>query len=386
VIKVVAFFLLATLLSGCSTVQSIFGAEDNSEPPAKLENLVDEVKLKELWSASVGVGYDGQFINLVPAASRDQVFVADREGRVDAFDIETGKRNWKVETEAPISAGPGTDEGMVVVGTSDAYILALDAANGELLWKARVSSEVLSVPRIDYGKIIVQTTDGNITALNAEDGEQLWIFDRSVPALTLRGTSTPAIDSGLVVAGFSNGKLVGISAEKGFAVWETNVAIPSGRSEIERMVDIDGDPVIVGGAIYVTTFQGRIAVINVKNGNSGWKRDMSSYAGLDVDFSQVYVTDDTSQVWALTRSSGSSVWKLDQLLHRSLTAPVYFDQYVAVGDFEGYVHLLSRQDGHIAGRVKVDSKGISTRPRVMNDILYVYGDGGKLAAYVLSDR
>jgi len=390
VIKTVAAFLLAALLSGCSTLSdfgaSILGGKDNSEPPAELEKLVDEVRLKKLWSASVGVGYDGQFINLVPAASRDQVFVADRDGRVDAFDIETGKRNWKVKTEAAISAGPGVDEGLVVVGTSDGYVLALDALSGELLWKVRVSSEVLSVPRIDFGKVIVQSTDGNITALNAEDGEQLWIFDRSVPALSLRGTSTPAIDRGLVVAGFSNGKLVGISAEKGFAVWETSVAIPSGRSEIERMVDIDGDPVIVAGAIYVTTFQGRIAVINVKNGNSGWKRDMSSYAGLDVDFSQVYVTDDMSHVWALTRSSGSSVWKLDQLQHRSLTAPVSFDQYVAVGDFEGYVHLLSRQDGHIAGRVKVDSKGITARPRVLNDILYVYGDGGKLAAYVLPDR
>lgn len=389
-IKTLAAFLFAALLSGCSTLSnfsaSIFGGEDNSEPPAKLETLVDEVRLKKLWSASVGVGYDGQFINLVPAASPDQVFVADRDGRVDAFDLETGKRNWKVKTEAAISAGPGIGEGLVIVGTSDGYILALDALNGELLWKARASSEVLSVPRIDFGKVIVQTTDGNITALNATDGEQLWIFDRSVPTLTLRGTSTPAIDRGLVVAGFSNGKLVGISAEKGFAVWETSVAIPSGRSEIERMVDIDGDPVIVGGAIYVTTFQGSIAVIDVTNGNSGWKRDMSSYAGLDVDFSQVYVTDDMSNVWALTRNSGSSVWKLDQLQHRSLTAPVSFDQYVAVGDFEGYVHLLSRRDGHIAARVKVDSKGITARPRVQNDILYVYGDGGKLAAYVLPDR
>jgi outer membrane protein assembly factor BamB len=386
VIKTAALLLLAALLSGCSTLSSIFGDEDNSDPPAKLESLDDNVKLKELWSASVGVGYDGQFINLVPAASNNQLFVADHEGRVDAFDAETGKRNWRVDTDEAISAGPGADEGLVIVGTSDAYVLALDDLNGDLLWKARVSSEVLSVPRIDFGKIIVQTADGNITALNASDGEQLWIFDRSVPALTLRGTSTPAVDHGLVVAGFSNGKLVGISAEKGFAVWESNVAIPGGRSELERMVDIDGDPIIIGGAVYVTTFQGRIAVVNVKNGDSGWKRDMSSYVGLDVDFSQVYVTDDMSHVWALTRSNGTSVWKLDQLQHRGLTAPVSFDQYVAVGDFEGYVHLLSRQDGHIAGRVKVDSKGITARPRVLNDILYVYGDGGKLAAYVLPDR
>jgi outer membrane protein assembly factor BamB len=229
----------------------------------------------------------------------------------------------------------------------------------------------------------VQAADGNITALNKTDGRQLWVYDRSVPVLTLRGTSTPAVEHGLVVAGFSNGKLAAISAEKGFALWESNIAIPSGRSELERMIDIDADPVIVGNAVYVATFQGRIAVINLQNGEAGWKRDMSSHAGLGVDFSQVYVTDDMSHVWALTRNSGASVWKLNHLQHRSLTAPVPFGQYVAVGDFEGYLHLLSRQDGRIVGRVKVDSKGISARPLVQNDILYVYGNSGTLAAYAL---
>ena len=388
--RLAGIFLLAGLLTGCSTMssftESIFGGEDNSEPPAELQKLTDEVKLKKLWSANVGVGYDEHFINLVPGASHNQVFVADRKGRVDAFDVETGKRNWNVKTDEAISAGPGAGEGLVLVGTSDAYVLALDALNGDVLWKVRVSSEVLSVPKIDLGRVIVQTADGNITALSASDGQQLWAYDRSVPALTLRGTSSPAVERGVVVAGFSNGKLVGISAEKGFAAWESNVAIPSGRTELERMVDIDGDPVIVGNAVYVTTFQGRIAVVDVQSGESGWKRDMSSYAGLDVDFSQVYVTDDMSYVWALTRNTGSSVWKLDQLQHRGLTAPVSFDEYVAVGDFEGYVHLLSRYDGHIAGRVKVDSKGITARPRVLNDILYVYGNSGTLAAYTLSGR
>ncbi len=388
--KAVGIFLLAGLLTGCSTLsdfgESILGGEDNSEPPTELEKLADEVRLKKLWSSNVGVGYDEQFINLVPGAGNNQLFVADRKGRVVAFDAETGKRSWAVKTEAAISAGPGAGEGLVLVGTSDGYVLALDALNGDLLWKARVSSEVLSVPRVDLGKIIVQTADGKIAALSGADGKQLWIYDRSVPALTLRGTSTPAVEHGVVVAGFSNGKLVALSADKGFAVWESNVAIPRGRSELERMIDIDGDPVIVGGAVYVTTFQGHIAVVNVQNGDPGWKREMSSHAGLDVDFSQVYVTDDLGQVWALTRSSGASVWKLEQLKHRSLTAPVSFDEYVAVGDFEGYVHLLSRYDGHIAGRVKVDSKGITARPRVLNNILYVYGNGGTLAAYILPEK
>ncbi len=381
--KLAGVFLLAGLLTGCSTMSSIFGDSDNSEPPAELEKLTEEVSLKKLWSERVGVGYDEQFIKLVPVVSYDQVFVADRKGRVAAFDAKTGKRNWEVKTDVLISAGPGAGEGVVLVGTSDAEVLALDASNGELLWKARVSSEVLSVPRIDIGRVIVQAADGNITALNKTDGQQLWVYDRSVPVLTLRGTSTPAVEHGLVVAGFSNGKLAAISAEKGFALWESNIAIPSGRSELERMIDIDADPVIVGNAVYVATFQGHIAVINLQNGEAGWKRDMSSHAGLGVDFSQVYVTDDMSHVWALTRNSGASVWKLNQLQHRSLTAPVPFGQYVAVGDFEGYLHLLSRQDGHIVGRVKVDSKGISARPLVQNDILYVYGNSGTLAAYAL---
>ncbi len=389
-IKAVGVFLLAGLLTGCSTLsefsEGILGGDDNSEPPAELEKLVDEVRLKKLWSSSVGVGYDEHFVNLVPGASDNQLFVADRDGRVVAFNAETGKRNWVVKTEAPISAGPGAGEGLVLVGTSDGYVLALDASKGDLLWKVRVSSEVLSVPRIDLDKIIVQTADGKITALSGADGKQLWIYDRSVPALTLRGASSPAVEHGLVVAGFSNGKLVALSADKGFVVWENNVAIPRGRSELERMIDIDGDPIVVGGAVYVTTFQGQIAVVNVQNGDPGWKREMSSHAGLDVDFSQVYVTDDQSQVWALTRNSGASVWKLDQLKNRSLTAPVSFDKYVAVGDFEGYVHLLSRQDGRIAGRVKVDKKGITARPLVLNDILYIYGNGGTLAAYVLPGK
>ena len=381
--KLAGIFLLAGLLTGCSTMFSIFGYSETSERPAELGKQLQEVSLERLWRTVVGVGYDQHLTNLVPAASLKQLFVADSKGRVVAFDAETGERNWDVKTNAAISAGPGTGEGLVLVGTSDAEVLALDASNGDLLWKARVSSEVLSVPRIDIGKVIVQTADGSITALNAKDGKQLWAYDRSVPVLTLRGTSSPAVEHGLVVAGFSNGKLAAISSEKGFPLWESKIAIPSGRSELERMIDIDGDPVIVGNAVYVTTFQGSIAVVNLKNGDIGWKRDISSNSGLAVDFSQVYLTDDMSHVWALARNTGASVWKLDQLQHRALTAPVLFDEYIVVCDFEGFMFLLSRQDGHIAARVKVASKGITARPLVLNNILYVYGKGGTLVAYAL---
>ena len=379
---------LALLLSGCSTManwsSSLLGGSDNSEPPAPLIEITDPIPLKELWSTSVGVGHDKQFVSLVPNVYEEQVFVADRKGRVVALDAETGKKNWEVKTKAAISGGPGVGSSVILVGTSDAEVLALSADDGSLLWKADVSSEVLSVPQVDIDKVIVQTADGNITALGLDSGEQLWTHDRSVPVLTLRGTSTPAVESGLVVAGFANGKLVGLSAEKGFPVWEVSIAIPQGRSEIDRLVDIDGDPIIVGGVIYVTTYQGRIAVIEAQTGNQGWQRDMSSHVGLGVDFSQVYVTDDESNVWALSRSTGASEWRLDELLNRKLTAPEPIEDYVAVGDFEGYVHLLSRYDGRIVARAKVDSKGIQEKPLASDGILYVYGNSGKLSAFRLS--
>lgn len=381
--RALAVLLLVMVLPGCSWVANYLGGEDNSEPPTPLTELEDPLPLKQLWSRGVGVGYEEQFLKLVPASADGQLVIADRKGRVLAVDALTGKQNWEVKTGVPVSAGPGAGEGLVLLGSSNAEVVALDAVDGSKRWVAAVSSEVLAVPQIDLDRVIVQTVDGNVTALDAETGAQLWIYDRSVPVLTLRGTSTPAVEHGLVVAGFANGKLVALSADKGFVGWETNVAIPQGRSELERIVDIDGDPIIVGTAVYVTTYQGRIAVIDLQNGNPGWKRDMSSYVGLGVDFSQVYVTDADSHVWALSRSTGATVWKTEDLAYRQLTAPEPFQDYIAVGDLEGYVHLLSRYDGRIVARVRADRDAIRARPLAVDDILYIYSTDGELSAYTL---
>ena len=379
--------LLTLLLGGCSTLgdwsESILGGDDNADPPAPLVDIESPIAVKKLWSTSVGVGDDKQFINLVPAVDESQIFVADRKGQVVAFDLETGKKNWSVKTETAIAAGPGVGEGLVLVGTSDAEVLALSTIDGTLLWKAEVSSEVLSVPRIDLDKVIVQTADGNVAALDAGDGHEVWMHDRAIPVLTLRGTSSPAVQHGLVVVGYANGKLAALSAEKGFDVWETSITIPKGSSEIDRMVDIDGDPIIVGAAVYVTTYQGRIAVVDIQNGDPGWTRDMSSNVGLGVDFSQVYVTDDQSHVWALSRGSGATEWKVEDMNNRQLAAPEPFEDYILVGDVEGYVHLLSRYDGRVAARVKVDSRGVNSKPLVKDGVFYVYGNSGKPAAYTL---
>jgi outer membrane protein assembly factor BamB len=388
--RLLLLILLGGLLSGCSTMSSwfdgILGGEDNTEPPTPLTELDPRVSFERRWSTDVGVGYDKQFINLQPVASGERIYAADRKGRVVKLDAETGERLWSTDTEAPLAAGPGVGEGLVVVGSSDGYVIALDAESGAERWRAEVSSEVLAVPRIDLDKVIVQTADGTIAALDGADGRQVWVNDRTVPVLTLRGTSSPAAALGLVVAGFSTGKLVAYSAEQGFPVWEKSVAIPQGRSELERIVDIDGNPVIIGNAVYVVTYQGRVAMLDLGSGDVGWERDMSSSAGLGVDFSQVYVTDDKSHVWALSRSTGASAWKLEDLAWRGLTAPTPIGDYVAVADALGYVHLLSRYDGEIVGRVEVDSDGIRARPLAVGDTLYVFGNSGKLVAYTLEEQ
>ena len=381
--RVVPLLLASFLLAGCSSMSGLFGDEDNAEPPAKLEKISNEVEFRKLWSTRTGAGYDEQFVKLVPTVEGPYLLVAGRKGRVTALSVESGKQLWQTKTGKLISAGPGAGEELVLVGTSDAEVLALNLLDGSVVWEANVTSEVLSVPQIDLGIVVVQTVDGNVAGLSAVDGSQLWIYDRTVPTLTLRGTSTPAVEHGIVLAGFASGKLAAISTEKGFVAWETSVAIPKGRSELDRMVDVDADPIIVGTAVYVASYQGRVAVIDIQNGNLGWTRDMSSFAGLGVDFAQVYVTDQESNIWALTRDSGDSVWKQDKLFNRAVTAPEPHNNYVAVGDFEGYLHLLSRYDGHIVTRVRVDSDGISARPVSVDNVLYVYGNGGKIAAYTL---
>ncbi len=378
-IAVVTIFALG-LLSGCSW----FGDKDNSEPPAKLQKFDEQLTLRSLWSRDTGVGTDEQRVKLVPAIFGEQVYTTDRKGRVSAYQLEDGKPVWRKKMNVPVSAGPGVDEGLVLIGTSDARVLALDADSGELLWTVPVSSEVLSVPRVYEGVVIVQTVDGNLTGLNAESGKRIWIHDRTVPVLSLRGTSSPLIEGGLVLAGFANGKMVALDVRSGRQLWEAAVAVPSGRSELQRMVDLDADPVVRDNVLYVASFQGQLAAVSLQNGRLLWSRDMSAYAGIAVDSQQVYVTDELSNVWALDRRTGASLWKNSDLQRRFLTGPVVVGGYIAVGDYKGYMHLLSRIDGAIAGRERVERSGILVPAVALGDRLLVLGAGGKLVMYQLT--
>lgn len=388
-------FLISTtllLLSGCAALEKsgemisgvsnyFLGGEDNIDPPAELLDYTAEIEIDVLWDESVGVGADKKFLNLDLAVSYGKVLAADSEGLVQARDVKTGDLIWETETEYHFSAGPGVGESSVVFATSNAEVIAFDIDTGEKQWASIVSSEVLANPVIADNRVIIRTTDGRMSALSEKDGSELWVFERSVPALSIRGTGAPIIVGNKVVAGYANGKLIGLKLSNGKNSWETSIAIPSGRSEIERLVDLDVDPVETDGVIFISSYQdGTTAVLDL-NGDVLWRnKDVSSYSGLSYDWRYLYISDTKSHVWQLDQGNGGSLWKQNELYNRVLSTPVAYEDYVVVGDFEGYVHWLAVSDGRQLGRAKVSSSAISAKPVVVNGTVYIYSKDGTLTA------
>ncbi|MCP4128471.1 MAG: outer membrane protein assembly factor BamB [Gammaproteobacteria bacterium] len=378
---------LLLLLVGCGSLDPLQLLEDepNIEPPAELVELKSSIGVRKLWSTSVGSGSSEDRVKLVPYVQGSRVYVADREGVVKALDSSSGRIVWSVEKEGlEISGGPGAGEGLVLIGTSNGEVVALSEQDGSEKWRARVSSEVLSVPKVGRGVVVVHTIDGKLYAMDASDGKLKWVYDRSIPVLTLHGNSSPVISGSAVICGFASGKLISFDLESGQQIWESTIAVPTGRSELERMVDIDGDPVVQSGMVYVATYQGQLAAVVEDTGDVVWRRKLSSYAGLDADFKNLYVSDAEDMVWAIDPKNSSSMWKQSKLRGRKLSAPAVLGEYVVVGDFEGYLHWMSPEDGHMVARTRVGDQPITTPPVIDGKVAYVLGDGGELAAIAIS--
>jgi outer membrane protein assembly factor BamB len=384
--------IFITLLTGCAAYDAVsegasgisdyfLGGEDNADPPSILVEYTPEIKAEVIWNESVGVGADEQSLKLIPAIGNGKVIAADREGVVQARSLTTGNLIWETETDVHFSGGPGLGAGTVILGSSDAEVVALNIETGAVLWKSAVSSEVLSVPVVANDIVIVRTTDGAVIALDEKTGGKRWNYERAVPALSIRGTGSPLIIEDKMVGGYDNGKLMALRLTDGKYVWETSIAIPKGRSEIERLVDLDVDPIMNNGVIYVASYQGGIAAISEFDGDVLWRNEtISSHSGLSNDDRYLYLTDSESHVMQLDQRSGAGLWKQKDLHQRRLTAPVAYENYVVVGDFEGYVHWLSSIDGRQLARVQVTDGPIDAKPIVVDNTVYVYAKDGTLAA------
>ena len=372
--RIVAGTLAALALVGCASS----GIE--REPPADLVDFTPAGKVHEIWSEDIGSTDSKLGLRLSPELDDNVLYACSADGRVSAFAAGDGKRLWQSDLDLPVSGGIGIGPDIVVLGTSKGEVIALDKTTGAKRWQSSVSSEVLAPAAIGGGIVAVQTVDGKIAGLSATDGTRVWVYERAEPPLSLRGTSTPRILGDQVIAGFASGKIAGISLQSGRPAWEVTVAQPRGRNEVQRLVDVDAPILALGDALFAVSYQGKLIGIDLRGGRVAWSRDISSFTGMDADQSHLYITDENANVLAFDLRTGASVWKQDKLHGRMLNAPTVIDGYVVVGDYEGYVHWLARDDGHMVARYRVGSKAIRAQAISADHRLYVANSDGSLAA------
>lgn len=348
-------------LSGCSTVGNMYDRWFGSQPaskPAPLTAIKQTVQARVVWRAAVGAAERSVFF---PAISGSTVYAAGAAGQVAGFDVKSGKEIARITTGQRLSGGVAAGGSLVLVGTSKGEVLAFDGG-GKQRWKAQLGGEVLAPPAIDGSLVVARAGDGRIYGLDAINGSQRWIYQRATPALSLRSYSGVVVERGALFAGFPGGRLVALTAATGALGWDSVVALPKGATELERVADVMGLPVVDSDRVCAVAYQGRVGCFDTLSGTTIWARDLSSSAGLAADHRAVYITDDKNAIVALDKANGGSLWKQDKLLGRGVSAPLAFGRYVLVGDFEGYVHIMSREDGAFVGRVPTDGSAIGVAP------------------------
>ncbi len=379
------FLLLATLLGGCTAIKNAFKglSKDNIEPPKALTEYPATVMVEKLWTTGVGKGEKKTGVHLTPAYADGKLYAISTSGVLEALDAKNGHTLWeKKDKKLAYAAGPSIGEGLLVVGTLDGMLFGLNPADGSERWHAEVSSELISAPAIEGGMVVVRAYDGHIYGFDAAKGERKWVFDRNnVPLLSLRGNSAPLIREGLVITGGDNGKVVALRLTDGVEVWEQVISTGEGRTEIERLQDVDGILQADAGVVYAVGYRGQVTALAGSNGRPLWAHDLSSYSGVAISPAAVFVNDVDSNIWSLDRNSGASLWKQDVLGYRWLSAPVVQGDYLVVGDIEGYVHWLNLNDGKLAARVRLTKKPIDSVPLVVGNTVYVQASNGELGAY-----
>ena len=380
--KLSRYFLLlfsVVLITAC-------GDDDNTEPPAELTEFKQTHYLALQWSVSTDDSIEQQYLFIEPLLLKDRIVTAGRNGTLNAYELKDGDELAEIELDIPLSGGVGGNEDVWLVGSRNGELIAVSADSNDILWRTRVPSEILARPVV-YNKsiVLVRTVDGQILGVDIKTGKINWNYSKTIPALTLRGSSSPILSRSHFYTGLESGRLIAMSPIDGEVAWDMALTVPEGRSEIQRLVDIDGKSELYGRVLYAASYHGRIAAIDVTRGQIVWARSFSSNTGVSVGTDAVYSSDDRSHIWALDRNNGATLWKQDKLQARSVTRPVIYKDFLVVGDVEGYVHVMSRFDGHFVARERVASDGILVPPIVDGDRLLVLTRGGYLAAFTIDE-
>lgn len=373
-----AVLVIAALLAGCG----IFGGgKDEALEPQELRDFTPSLPVDRVWTAKLGGGSEFLRVALSPAGNEERVVAASRDGKVSAFEPATGKQLWRTELGVPLSAGPGFGENRVVVASSDGDLYCLRADDGTEIWRSYIGGESLARPLIEDDVVVAYTIDGTLQVLSLHNGSERWTLEQTLPPLTLRGAAPPVIVGNTVIAGFDNGRLIASGLTDGVTRWEVMLSPPTGRSDLERLSDVDGSIAVVGQDVYASAYQGRLAALAAESGQVLWTREIPSHVGLTADADDVYVVTASGEVAALTRRNGSERWRHDALLRREPTAPMLYEDTVVVGDLEGYVHFFDQADGKTVARLRVGKGMLSGPPVVIGGRLYVQSESGRLAVF-----
>jgi len=368
---------LAVLLGGCG----MFSKKDPERDPMKLTDINERLPVTKLWSTSTGSGLGKSAPGLKPFHIDGEIWTADYKGRVTAVDAASGDRLRRFDLEMDLSAGPAVVGQRVLLGTMDGQVLVLDRDTGVIDWRAQLSSEILAAPLQRDGVIVVRCIDGRVFGLNADTGFREWVYDRSVPLLTLRGNSEPVVRGGQVFVGHDDGTLTALSLADGQLLWEQRIGTPEGRTQLDRLSDIDGHMEIVGLDIYAISERDRMASVALDSGRLLWVKELGSNSGLTVARTQMVLSDSEDKIWMLDRRSGSTGWTNEQLLRRGVSRPVLQGGFVAVADKEGYLHWLDADTGEFVARERPSKDAPAGAPLVVGNVLFLLDVDGKLSAW-----
>lgn len=367
------FVIAGAVLAGCSSTEP-------REQPAAVPSATGEAPVRAIWSRRFAEGHDGKYLFMTPVVVEDQVFISTANGYVGAYDARIGRRDWWTKLDARLIAGVGADSDHLYVVTRNGKLIAL-SHTGERQWEAALPNESLVPPQSNGRQVIVQTIDGEILAFDQRDGGRSWQYDSNMPVLSFRGNATPYVDGSRVVTGFDNGRVVSLDVNTGRVEWQQALGTASGRTELERIVDVDASPVVRDGTVYMTGYQGKVAALSLRSGEERWSRSVSSLRSPAVGDDNLVVAAYDGGVIGYDLASRREVWRHDKLAWRRLTAPVALGEHVLVADFEGYLYAIRQDDGSIDGRALVDEEGVRSSIVRYRDRVILFGNGGQIASY-----
>jgi outer membrane protein assembly factor BamB len=380
-VRILATLLLVGILAGCQTVGGWFGRGEPEQRPAELVEFEQRLNVERLWSVSTGAGINRSRPTFRPFFHDGEVWTGDHRGRVSAVNVETGRIAHRFDTDLALSSGPAVYDDVILLGTFDGELVALDRQTGARRWLARLSSEMLAYPVLHDGVVIARSIDGRVFGFDVADGTRMWIHDRSVPLLTVRGNSDPLARAGQVFIGYDDGTAVGLRVSDGGLLWEQRVSEPEGRTELDRLSDINGPMVVVGTDLYVVTYRGRMASLALESGRILWVKEVASHTGLSVFRTQLAAVDRDDAVWLVDRRNGSTLWRDERLARRGLTRPVFFNDYLVTVDSEGYMHWYELASGDFVARVRASRSAAVEAPIVIGETLYLLDEDGTLSAW-----